>query len=157
MGRGHPHHRGGSELTAYLLPDSEAIVTEAVQHYLERDFAAKPVIRVAMPADWYDRMPLVVIRRSSGTARVPAHLDAGVFTAHAFHSTRRDASLLARQVRAALLAASAERFRSRTEPGRPGLSHVQEVTGPLYSPGDSQLVHPDVHRFVASYIVSTHR
>ncbi|MEU5299714.1 hypothetical protein ACH4YO_08130 [Streptomyces noursei] len=157
MGRGNPHHRGGIELTAYLLPDSEAIVIEAAGVYLEKEFGVKPTIRVAMPNDWYDLFPLVMIRKSSGTARDSNHLDAGVFTVHAFHHSRREASLLARQVRAALKAACTERFRSKSEPGNPGLSHFKEVTGPLYSSGDTQLNHPDVHRFVASYIIHSHR
>lgn len=144
-------------MTAYLLPDSEAIVIEAIGVYLEKDFGITPNIRISMPNDWYDLFPLVMARKSSGTARDSNHLDAGVFTVHCFHSSRREASLLARQVRAALKAACTDRFRSTKEPGNPGLAHFKEVTGPLFSPGDTQLQHSDVARFVASYIVYSHR
>ncbi|WP_455908070.1 phage tail termination protein [Streptomyces griseofuscus] len=130
---------------------------EAVDTYLKKEFGREAAVRVVMPNNWLDIFPLVVIRKSSGTARNSNHLDSGVFTVHCFASTRRDASLLARQVRAALASACRDRFRSELEPGNPGLSYFKEVTGPLYSSGDTQLNHADVHRFVASYIVYSHR
>lgn len=136
----------------FILPDSESLARDAVEFHMKRDFNPDVNVRVIMPNDWKDMFPLVTIRRTSGTARDSQHLDSGVFTVHAFAATRKEASVLSRQVRKALYDACMERFHN--EEG--GLTFFREVTGPLYSPGDTQLNHPGVHRFVASYILYSH-
>ncbi|MET8684846.1 hypothetical protein ABZV77_11570 [Streptomyces sp. NPDC004732] len=146
-------------MTARLLPDSEALALEAARCYMAKLYGAEWKAKghevtfvVEMPTDWHSRGPFVMIRRSSGTARDSRVLDSGVFTVHTFAGSRRDASRLARQVRQCLYMAALERFHN--EEG--ALTYFKEVTGPLYSSGDTQLDHPDVNRFVASYILYSH-
>ncbi|MFF4298027.1 hypothetical protein ACFY0N_30775 [Streptomyces vinaceus] len=136
-----------------ILPDSESLARDALEHHLVRDFKRTDTsVRVIMPNDWIKLFPLVTIRKSSGTARNARYLDSGVFTVHCFAGSRKEASLLSRQVRRALADACLERYSD----GEGALTYFKEITGPLYSSGDTQLNHPDVHRFVASYILYSH-
>ncbi|MFB7420776.1 hypothetical protein ACFC1L_40070 [Streptomyces sp. NPDC056210] len=134
---------------SYLLPDSEAIALEALRLYVP-DLAGTPIQYVVkMPDEWYHLMPVVMVRRTAGTAENSSYLDQAVFTVHCFASTRRDASLLSRSIRKGLLDASRVPFVSKTEGG--SMFHFREIGGPFYSAGNDNVHHPDVFRFVASY------
>ncbi|GEB50445.1 hypothetical protein [Streptomyces cacaoi] len=136
-----------------VLPDAEGIVLEALRAYLP-ELGGRPVTHViAMPNDWGRLFPLVMARKSAGSAVDPRYLDSSVFTVHAFASDRREASLLARSVRQALYTAAQAQFAATEYGGY--LSHFREVTGPMYSAGDTNLNHPDIYRFVASYLLNT--
>ncbi|MEV4441157.1 hypothetical protein AB0K09_19480 [Streptomyces sp. NPDC049577] len=127
----------------YVLPDSEALVLDALRAYLP----AGTEVRVAVPQHWAGVLPLVVARRVGGKARDPRFIDSGMFTVEALAGTRPAASLLARQARGALLAACRDQHR-----GPDGyLSRFTEVTGP-FPTGDALTAgNPEVYRFTATY------
>jgi hypothetical protein len=134
---------------SYLLPDSEAIILEALREYVP-DVAGKPIKYVVkMPDEWYHQIPIVMVRRTAGTAEHSSYLDQAVFTIHCFGNDRREASLLSRMVRKGLVDAARKPFVSVAESG--SLFHFREIGGPFYSAGNDNVHHPDVFRFVASY------
>lgn len=134
---------------SYLLPDSEAIILEALRQYVPEVAGTLVKYVVKMPDEWYHQLPLVMVRRTAGTAENSSYLDQAVFTVHTFGSDRREASLLSRMVRKGLVDASKVPFTSQTEGG--SMFHFREIGGPFYSAGNDNVHHPDVHRFVASY------
>lgn len=134
---------------SYLLPDSEAIILEALRTLLP-DLNGTPITYVVkMPDEWYHMLPVVMVRRTAGTAEDSSYLDEAVFTTHVFGSDRRTASLLSRMVRKTLLDASRMPYVSATEGG--SMFRFREIGGPFYSAGNDNVHHPDVFRFVASY------
>ncbi|WP_406379052.1 hypothetical protein [Streptomyces sp. NBC_00197] len=134
---------------SFLLPDTEAIALEALREYVPL-LGEDPINYVVkMPDEWYHLMPVVMVRRTAGTAEHSSYLDQAVFTVHCFASSRRDASLLSRMVRKGLVDAAKAPFVSKTEGG--SMFHFREIGGPFYSAGNDNVHHPDVFRFVASY------
>lgn len=134
---------------SFLLPDTEGIAIEALREYVPSLGEAPITYVVKMPDEWRNLMPVVMIRRTAGTAEHSSYLDQAVFTVHCFASTRREASLLARMVRKGLVDAARAPFVSETEGGT--MFNFREIGGPFYSAGNDNVHHPDVFRFVASY------
>lgn len=134
---------------SYLLPDSEGIILEALREYVP-DVAGVPVLyTVKLPDEWYHQLPLVLVRRTAGTAENASYLDQAVFTVHCYGRTRREGSLLSRTVRKGLVDAARKPFVSAIEGGT--MYRFREIGGPFHSAGNDNVHHPDVFRFVSSY------
>lgn len=105
------------------------------------------------PDDWYARMPLVVARRTPGSAAIdPRFLDAATVDVQTCAADRAAASLLARQARRALWDACTAQFADDTAGGY--LSSFQEISGPAeLRTGNDAVVHTDVFRIQATYLV----
>ncbi|MEV3856064.1 hypothetical protein AB0J38_17285 [Streptomyces sp. NPDC050095] len=128
-----------------VLPDVDELVTSAL-----REALPDVTVRVLWPADWTERLPLVVARRVAGSAVDINGLDAAVIDVQCAAVSRRDASRLARITRAALLAACRSQFQ-----GADGyLSHGEDVTGPVELRTGAPETGPDLFRFQATYRVT---
>ncbi|QDQ14324.1 hypothetical protein FH965_30235 [Streptomyces spectabilis] len=126
-------------MTTPILPDVEALTLKALRARL------KDVRVVAdLPADWDAASPLVVAHRVGGAAIDPRFADRALMDVQTWHTNRRSASRLAREVRATLVDAC----RTAVSDAEGSLSHFQEVTGP-WSPGPGD--HATLSRFIATY------
>jgi len=125
-----------------ILPDVEALVTEAVRARL----TAVRVV-VDLPADWDAASPLVVAHRVGGAAPDPRFLDRALIDVQCWHTDRRSASRLAREVRAVLVDACRMAFSN----AEGSLSHFTEVSGP-WAPAPGE--HANLSRFIATYQIT---
>ncbi|QPB09549.1 head-to-tail connector complex protein [Streptomyces phage Sycamore] len=126
-------------MTTPILPDVEALVLKALSARL----TAVRVV-VDLPADWDAASPLVVAHRVGGAAPDARFLDRALMDVQVWHTDRRAASRLAREVRAILVDAC----RMALSDDEGSLSHFTEVTGPWApAPGD----HANLSRFIATY------
>ncbi|QPB09696.1 hypothetical protein CPT_Shaeky_009 [Streptomyces phage Shaeky] len=121
------------------LPDVESLVLTALR-------ARLPAVRsvVEVPADWDAASPLIVAHRVGGAAPDPRFVDRALMDVQVYHTDRRAASKLARDVRAILVDAC----RSNVADAEGYLSSFTEVTGP-WSPGPGD--HANLSRFIATY------
>jgi hypothetical protein len=126
-------------VTTPILPDVDALVLKALR-------ARLTAVRVAvdLPADWDAASPLVVAHRVGGAAPDPRFLDRALIDVQVWHTDRREASLLARTVRAILVDAC----RTAVSDAEGSLSHFTEVSGP-WSPGPGD--YANLSRFIATY------
>jgi hypothetical protein len=122
-----------------VLPDVESLVLKALR-------AGLPDVRAAVdyPADWDGTSPLIVTHRVGGAAIDPRFADRALMDVQCFHTDRREASRLARKVRAVLVDAC----RTKVADAEGSLAHFTEVTGP-WSPGPGD--NANVSRFIATY------
>ncbi len=122
-----------------ILPDVESLTLKAIR-------AALPDVRAAVdyPADWDMASPLIVAHRVGGAALDYRFADRALMDVQCYHPDRREASRLARRVRAILVDACA----AKVADAEGSLAGFTEVTGPWCpGPGD----YPDVSRFIATY------
>jgi hypothetical protein len=87
-----------------LTPDLDGLLQAALSDALDVD------VRVLMPEIPADHLPMVVVRQVSGGAAPGMGSVTGIVELKALASTRRDASLLARQAFDALRTACRSRF-----------------------------------------------
>ncbi|MGW2398504.1 phage tail termination protein [Kitasatospora sp. NPDC001664] len=134
----------------YEMPDAERLVLLALR-------AAFPGVRCAvyLPTDWQKTLRqvgrLLIARRVGGNERVPGHVDSGMFNVQCYALSRRDASEMARQARAALRRAARDQFA-----GPDGhLQNFREVTGPFMTTDPLTEAQPDFYRFTANYMIDT--
>ncbi|MGW6602033.1 phage tail termination protein [Streptomyces sp. NPDC055036] len=122
-----------------ILPDIEALVLEAVR-------ARLTAVRVVadLPADWDAASPLVAIHRAGGAAPDARFYDRALMDVQVWHTDRRSASRLGREVRAILVDACALQFSN----AEGSLSHFTEVSGP-WNPGPGD--YANLSRFIATY------
>lgn len=126
-------------MTTPILPDVEALVLKALRARLT---AVRSVIE--LPADWDAASPLVTARRVGGAAPDPRFVDRALMDVQVWHTDRRSASRLAREVRAILVDAC----RTKVADAEGSLAHFTEVSGP-WSPGPED--HANLSRFIATY------
>ncbi|WP_435897449.1 phage tail termination protein [Streptomyces tsukubensis] len=122
-----------------ILPDIEALAIKAL-----RIGAPSARISVDYPADWDTVTPLIVVHRVGGSAIDPRFADRALMDVQCYHTTRREASRLARHARTILFDACTK----KTYDAEGSLSGFTEVTGP-WSPGPSDDAR--VSRFIATY------
>ncbi|MEU7636562.1 MULTISPECIES: hypothetical protein [unclassified Streptomyces] len=128
-----------------VLPDVDALVTDALRQGL-----SGATVRVGWPADWADRLPLVVARRVSGGTATPQGIDVALIDVQCAAVDRRDASRLARTARVALAEGCRAQFR-----GVDGyLSRFEDVSGPAEIRVGDPPAGPDLFRFQATYRVT---
>jgi hypothetical protein len=122
-----------------ILPDVEALTLKALS-------ARLPAVRVVvdLPADWDAASPLVAAHRVGGAAPDPRFVDRALMDVQVWHTDRRSASRLAREVRAILVDACA----SKVADDEGSLASFTEVSGP-WSPGPED--HANLSRFIATY------
>ncbi|OKI71419.1 phage tail termination protein [Streptomyces sp. MJM1172] len=126
-------------MTTPILPDVDALVLKALR-------ARLTAVRVAvdLPADWDAASPLVVAHRVGGAAPDARFLDRALMDVQVWHTDRREASKLAREVRAILFDAC----RTAVSDAEGYLSNFTEVSGP-WSPGPGD--YANLSRFIATY------
>jgi hypothetical protein len=126
-------------VTTPVLPDVEALTLKALR-------ARLTAVRIVVdyPADWDAASPLVVAHRVGGAAPDVRFLDRALMDVQVWHTDRREASRLAREIRAILVDAC----RAAVSDAEGSLSHFKEVTGP-WSPGPGD--HANLSRFIATY------
>ncbi|QPB09770.1 hypothetical protein CPT_Shady_009 [Streptomyces phage Shady] len=122
-----------------VLPDVEALTLKALSGRLTGARVA-----VDYPADWDTASPLVVAHRVGGAALDARFLDRALMDVQVWAPDRREASRIAREVRAILFDAC----RSAVSDAEGYLSDFREVTGP-WSPGPGD--HANLSRFIATY------
>ncbi|MFI9076061.1 hypothetical protein ACIGW8_06085 [Streptomyces sioyaensis] len=128
-----------------VLPDVDALVVEAL-----RDGLSGATVRVAWPADWADRLPLVVARRVPGGSSSPFGIDVALIDVQAAATDRREASRLARVARVVLADACLKQRQ-----GTDGyLNRFEDVTGPAEIRTGEPTAGPDLFRFQATYRVT---
>ncbi|WP_424216349.1 hypothetical protein ACN20G_29875 (plasmid) [Streptomyces sp. BI20] len=133
-----------------ILPDSEFIVIKALQGYHPETF-------FRIPADLHKRIArgetVLAVYKTGGKAPATEFLDNGMFTVQTFSASRREASRVARHVRAWLR----ELCRNQTLiEGEGFLAHFRELSGPMPVTNDELSSNqPELFRFVATYMVST--
>src|SRR5690606_39650946 len=84
------------------MPDVDRLLTDAV-----REGLPEARVCVLMPPDWLESLPIVLIRQVPGGSSDFRGVATGTVDVQAIAGTRRDASALARNARAALVAACA--------------------------------------------------
>ncbi|MEU6633813.1 hypothetical protein ABZ905_36925 [Streptomyces parvus] len=126
-------------MSAPILPDVENLVLTALR-------ARLPAVRVVadLPADWDAASALVAAHRVGGAAPDARFYDRALMDVQVFHTDRRTASRLAREVRAILVDACADGFSD----AEGSLSNFTEVSGP-WNPGPGD--YPNLSRFIATY------
>ncbi|AUG87143.1 hypothetical protein HOS58_gp11 [Streptomyces phage Attoomi] len=128
-----------------VLPDVDGLVVAALADGLK-----DATVRVAVPEDWPDRLPLVVARRVPGGSADARGIDVALVDVQTLAQDRREASRLARVARVVLADACRSQFR-----GPDGyLSRFNDVSGPAEIRTGEPAAGPDLFRFQATYRVT---
>lgn len=123
------------------LPDSEALVLDAFRFYVPGvEFGVAPL------ADWNKLMPFVVVYKVGGKTLNPP-VDHSILSVSAFAGTRKQASVVARQVQSALYQAARDGFHS----SEGVISAVQTIKAPVPIRDGLSGKHPDSFMFDATY------
>lgn len=128
-----------------VLPDVDGLVVAALA-----DGLTDATVRVDVPADWPDLLPMVVARRVPGGRTDARGIDVALIDVQALATDRREASRLARVARVVL--ADACRAQHRGPDGY--LNRFEDVSGPAEIRAGSPEPGPDLFRFQATYRVT---
>lgn len=128
------------------MPDVDRLLTDAV-----REGLPEARVCVLMPPDWLESLPIVLIRQVPGGSSDFRGVATVTVDVQAIAGTRRDASALARNARAALVAACAAGFSN----GEGYLGAFRDVSGlPVEIRGGQPGDDPHQHfRFQGTYQV----
>lgn len=126
------------------IPDTEALVLDALRHYLASSGAE---FGVAPPANWNLAMPYVVSYRAGGTSGWV--VDHSIMSVSVFASTRKAASKLARDIQSALFRAGYDNFSS----DEGVISKFETIKNPVPEHDGLSGKHADSFMFDATYDV----